>query len=54
MEITPDLIVPVRASRAFLGRAVRYLVGEAGIRQLLDIGTPAAEVPQYCGVGRKP
>jgi O-methyltransferase involved in polyketide biosynthesis len=39
MEITPDLIVSVRASRAFLGRAVRYLVGEAGIRQLLDIGT---------------
>ena len=38
MEITPDLIVSVRASRAFLGRAVRYLVG-AGIRQLLDIGT---------------
>ena len=23
-------------------------------RGVLDIGTPAAEVPQYCGVGRKP
>jgi hypothetical protein len=33
-----------RENRAFLGRAVRYLVGEAGIRQFLDIGTglPAA------------
>jgi hypothetical protein len=33
-----------RANRAFLGRAVRYLAGEAGIRQFLDIGTgiPAA------------
>ncbi|WP_103504498.1 MULTISPECIES: SAM-dependent methyltransferase [Streptomyces] len=27
------------ASRQFLGRAVRYLVREAGIRQFLDIGT---------------
>jgi SAM-dependent methyltransferase len=29
----------VRENRAFLGRAVKYLVGEAGIRQFLDIGT---------------
>ena len=29
----------VRENRAFLGRAVQYLVGEAGIRQFLDIGT---------------
>lgn len=29
----------VRAKRMFLGRAVRYLVGEAGIRQFLDVGT---------------
>ena len=29
----------VRANRAFLGRAVRYLIHEAGIRQFLDIGT---------------
>ena len=29
----------VRENRAFLGRAVRYLVAEAGIRQFLDIGT---------------
>ncbi|WP_335933253.1 SAM-dependent methyltransferase [Streptomyces sp. PTD5-9] len=28
-----------RASRAFQGRAVRYLAGEAGITQFLDIGT---------------
>jgi SAM-dependent methyltransferase len=35
----------VRAKRMFLGRAVRYLAGEAGIRQFLDIGTgiPSAE-----------
>jgi S-adenosyl methyltransferase len=29
----------VRANRAFLGRAVHYLAGDAGIRQFLDIGT---------------
>ena len=29
----------MRENRAFLGRAVRYLVAEAGIRQFLDIGT---------------
>ena len=29
----------VRANRAFLRRAVRYLTAEAGIRQFLDIGT---------------
>jgi S-adenosyl methyltransferase len=28
-----------QANRAFLGRAVRYLAGEAGMRQFLDIGT---------------
>lgn len=31
--------VDVRAHRAVLGRVVRYLVREAGIRQFLDIGT---------------
>lgn len=28
-----------RENRAFVGRAVRYLAGEAGVRQFLDIGT---------------
>jgi hypothetical protein len=35
----PHLAMAVRANRAFLVRAVRYLAGEAGIRQFLDIGT---------------
>jgi hypothetical protein len=35
----PDIVKHARADRAFLGRAVRYLAGEAGIRQFLDIGT---------------
>ncbi|MFJ2304001.1 SAM-dependent methyltransferase [Streptomyces sp. NPDC087787] len=41
----PKIVPAVRANRAFLGRAVRQLAGEAGIRQFLDIGTgiPAAD-----------
>ena len=35
----PGLRFRVRANRAFLGRTTRYLAGEAGIRQFLDIGT---------------
>src|SRR5438045_1045077 len=35
----PDLVLSARADREFLGRAVRYLAGTAGIRQFLDIGT---------------
>jgi hypothetical protein len=35
----PDIAVIARASRAFLGRTVRYLAAEQGIRQFLDVGT---------------
>jgi S-adenosyl methyltransferase len=35
----PAILRGVRAQRAFLARAVRYLAEEAGIRQFLDIGT---------------
>jgi SAM-dependent methyltransferase len=39
MESWRGVRTAVRENRAFLGRAVRYLVAEAGIRQFLDIGT---------------
>ncbi len=41
----PDIRAAVRAQRAFLARAVYFLVTEAGIRQFLDIGTglPSAD-----------
>lgn len=41
----PAAQVGVRAQRAVLGRAVRHLVRDAGIRQLIDIGAglPTAE-----------
>ncbi|HEX6196718.1 MAG TPA: SAM-dependent methyltransferase [Jiangellaceae bacterium] len=35
----PSLAQMARANRDFLGRAVRYLCTEAGVRQFLDIGT---------------
>ena len=38
-ELLPDIVVQARADRLFLGRVVRYLAGEAGVRQFLDIGT---------------
>jgi len=44
MASYPGIVMSVRANRAFLARAVRFLATEAGIRQFLDIGTgiPAA------------
>ena len=39
LKVWPDMAFATRANRAFLGRAVRYLAGEAGMRQFLDIGT---------------
>jgi SAM-dependent methyltransferase len=38
-EQLPSIRTQVRAQRAFLGRSVRYLARDAGIRQFLDIGT---------------
>jgi hypothetical protein len=44
IKVYPELVHDMRGNRAFLGRAVRYLADEAGMRQFLDIGTgiPAA------------
>jgi hypothetical protein len=39
LRITSNAPAGALASRAFLRRAVRYLVGEAGIAQILDIGS---------------
>jgi len=35
----PNVVTGSRMNRAFLARAVRFLVAECGIRQFLDIGT---------------
>jgi hypothetical protein len=39
MEAAPSLPVSMRANRQFMVRVARYLAGELGIRQFLDIGT---------------
>jgi hypothetical protein len=39
LKAWPDMAFAMRANRAFLGRVVRYLVRDAGMRQFLDIGT---------------
>jgi hypothetical protein len=39
LDIYPPTVLSVQANRAFLARAVRYLAGQEGIRQFLDIGT---------------
>jgi O-methyltransferase involved in polyketide biosynthesis len=39
LQVYPEIVEVARVSRAFLARAVRYLAGEMGIRQFLDIGT---------------
>ncbi|MGI5454842.1 SAM-dependent methyltransferase [Streptomyces sp. CA-249302] len=37
--VFPGIVTIARSSRAFLGRSIRYLVEEAGVRQFLDVGT---------------
>ncbi len=39
LKVYPEIANLARQQRAFLGRAVRFLAGEAGVRQFLDIGT---------------
>ena len=39
IALTPNARVVAQANRAFLGRAVRFLADQAGIRQFLDIGS---------------
>ncbi|AVT34684.1 S-adenosyl methyltransferase [Plantactinospora sp. BC1] len=38
-EAFPIIVEIARADRAVLNRVVRYLAGEAGVRQFLDVGT---------------
>jgi hypothetical protein len=38
LAVVPDIAAIAADNRAFLGRAIRYLAAEAGIRQFLDLG----------------
>ncbi|MBG6092851.1 SAM-dependent methyltransferase [Actinomadura viridis] len=39
VAVFPEIVELARSSRYFLARAIRFLAGEAGVRQFLDIGT---------------
>jgi SAM-dependent methyltransferase len=39
IEAAPEITALARENRKFLGRAVQFLAGDAGIRQFLDLGT---------------
>jgi SAM-dependent methyltransferase len=39
IRLRPQAVASARANRAFLARVVRFLAGQCGIRQFLDIGT---------------
>lgn len=43
----------IRANRDFIGRAIRYLAGEAGIRQFLDVGTGIPNQDDLHGVAQQ-
>ena len=38
LAVLPDIAGTVRDNRSFIGRVVRFMAGEAGIRQFLDLG----------------
>lgn len=39
LAFLPELVQSARFNREFLGRAVRHVAGEAGVRQFLDLGS---------------
>ena len=53
LAVVPEAREAARANRAFLQRAVRYLVAEAGIRQIVDIGTGLPTVGNVHDVAQK-
>jgi len=53
LAVVPEAQAAARANRGFLARAVRFAVGEAGIRQLIDIGTGLPAIPDPGEVARE-
>ncbi|KAA0932310.1 MULTISPECIES: SAM-dependent methyltransferase [Streptomyces] len=51
-KVAPEVRVGVRANRAFMRRAVRYVVG-SGVRQILDIGTGLPTSPNVHETARE-
>jgi S-adenosyl methyltransferase len=53
LQANPNSRIPPRENRAFLRRAVRYLAGDAGISQFLDIGTGIPTSPNVHEVAQE-
>jgi S-adenosyl methyltransferase len=53
IQAIPNMREMAAANRAFLSRAVRYLVEEAGVRQFLDIGTGIPTSPNVHEVAQE-
>jgi hypothetical protein len=51
MDLAPNTVPSARANRAFMQRAVRYMV-ESGVRQIIDIGTGIPTSPNTHQVAR--
>jgi SAM-dependent methyltransferase len=49
----PDARQTMAANRAFLGRAVRFLAGEAGISQFLDVGSGVPTMDNVHAIARQ-
>jgi hypothetical protein len=56
IQAYPDIVFSVRANRAFLARAVRYLAADAGVRQFLDVGAgiPTASSTHHVALSAAP
>ncbi|GGL93803.1 hypothetical protein GCM10010129_42130 [Streptomyces fumigatiscleroticus] len=52
VAVAPEARIGVRANRAFMQRAVRYVVG-SGVRQILDIGTGLPTSPNVHEIARE-
>ena len=53
MAAAPEVRTSVLANRTFLQRAVRHLVADAGIRQILDIGTGLPTAPNVHQIAQR-
>jgi hypothetical protein len=52
IKAAPEVRAAVRANRRFMRRAVRHVVAEGGIRQILDIGTGLPTEPNVHQIAR--
>ncbi|MFI5683075.1 SAM-dependent methyltransferase [Streptomyces sp. NPDC051636] len=52
MKAAPEVRAGVRANRHFMHRAVRHVVAEGGIRQILDVGTGLPTEPNVHQIAR--